>query len=227
MNSPEIKGGWDLMPKTPDLTRNLSTIFDEKYFEDGVRSRVSAYENYRWMPERSIREASSIINNIPFTTVLDYGCAKGFMVYALRLLGKEAHGVDVSDYAVKNCHPRVKDYLTVVETAEDIKGGWDLIIAKDVLEHIPEKNIDETLSEFYKVSDKCLLVIPLGDNDSFRIREYEIDKTHVTKKDEEWWINKIKKSGFKLKHFSYSFGNVKEKWTSTYKYGNGFFIIEK
>jgi len=75
MNSPEIKGGWDLMPKTPDLTRNLSTIFDEKYFEDGVRSRVSAYENYRWMPERSIREASSIINNIPFTTVLDYGCA--------------------------------------------------------------------------------------------------------------------------------------------------------
>ena len=88
MNSLEIKGGWDLIPKTPDLTTNLSTVFDEKYFEDGVRSRVSAYENYRWMPERSIREASSIINNIPFNTVLDYGCAKGFMVYALRLLGK-------------------------------------------------------------------------------------------------------------------------------------------
>jgi 2-polyprenyl-3-methyl-5-hydroxy-6-metoxy-1,4-benzoquinol methylase len=52
----------------------LNTIFDEKYFEDGVRSRVSAYENYRWMPERTIREASSIINAIPFNNVLDYGC---------------------------------------------------------------------------------------------------------------------------------------------------------
>ena len=41
----------------------IKKVFDEKYFEDGVRHRVSAYENYRWMPERSIREASSIINN--------------------------------------------------------------------------------------------------------------------------------------------------------------------
>ncbi len=79
---------------------SLKKVFDEKYFEDGVRSRVSAYENYRWMPERTIREASSIINNIQFDNVLDYGCAKGFMVYAMRLLGKEAYGVDVSEYAV-------------------------------------------------------------------------------------------------------------------------------
>lgn len=102
----------------------------------------------------------------------------------------------------------------------------DLLIAKDVLEHIPEENIDETLNEFYKVCNKSLLVIPLGDNDKFRIREYEIDKTHVTKKDEEWWINKIKNSGFKLKFFDYTFGHVKEKWMN-YPYGNGFFIIER
>jgi 2-polyprenyl-3-methyl-5-hydroxy-6-metoxy-1,4-benzoquinol methylase len=110
---------------------SLKKVFDEKYFEDGVRSRVSAYENYRWMPERTIREASSIINNIQFNTVLDYGCAKGFMVYAMRLLGKEAYGVDVSEYAVTHGHEKVKEYLSVIETTEDIKGGWDLIIAKD------------------------------------------------------------------------------------------------
>ena len=115
---------------------SLKNVFDEKYFEDGVRHRVSAYENYRWMPERTIREASSIINNIQFDKVLDFGCAKGFMVYAMRLLGKEAYGVDVSEYAVSNGHPKVKDYLSVIESAEDVKGGWDLIIAKDVLEHI-------------------------------------------------------------------------------------------
>ena len=82
----------------------MNNIFDEKYFEDGVRNRVSAYENYRWMPERTIREASSIINAIKFDTVLDYGCAKGFMVYAMRLLGKDAYGVDISEYAIENCH---------------------------------------------------------------------------------------------------------------------------
>ena len=75
---------------------DIKKVFDEKYFEDGVRNRVSAYEQYRWMPERTIREASSIINNIEFDKVLDFGCAKGFLVYAMRLLGKDAHGVDVS-----------------------------------------------------------------------------------------------------------------------------------
>ena len=226
MNSPDIKGGWDLIPKTPDLTTNLSTVFDEKYFEDGVRSRVSAYENYRWMPERSIREASSIINNIPFNTVLDYGCAKGFMVYALRLLGKEAHGVDVSDYAVKNCHPRVKEYLTVVETAEDIKGGWDLIIAKDVLEHIPKELIPGVLAELRRRCKTIFVAVPLGDGQRYRIREYEMDITHVTKEPEEWWLTTLVEAGFKIKYFDYEFGHLKENWTKPHPYGNAFIVAE-
>ena len=56
------------------IMEDLKTVFDEKYFEDGVRSRVSAYENYRWMPERTIREASSIINAIHFNNVLGKTC---------------------------------------------------------------------------------------------------------------------------------------------------------
>jgi len=205
-----------------------NNLFNEDYYENGIKKGISGYEKYQWMPTRSIPEAISIIEKIEFESAIDFGCAKGFLVHALNLLGKDAIGVDISEYALNNCLPQVKDKLfSLNKQLSEMNLKTDLLIAKDVLEHIPEENIDETLSEFYKVSDKCLLVIPLGDNDSFRIREYEIDKTHVTKKDEEWWINKIKKSGFKLKSFSYAFGHVKEKWTSTYKYGNGFFLIEK
>jgi len=207
-------------------SHDIKKVFDEKYFEDGVRHRVSAYENYRWMPERSIREASSIINNISFTTVLDYGCAKGFMVYALRLLGKEAYGVDVSDYAVKNCHPRVKDYLTVVETAEDIKGGWDLIIAKDVLEHIPKELIPGVLAELRRRCKTIFVAVPLGDGTRYRIREYEMDITHVTKEPEEWWLTTLVEAGFKIKYFDYEFGHLKENWTVPHPYGNAFIVAE-
>jgi hypothetical protein len=59
---------------------SLKDTFNREYFEDGVRHRVSAYENYKWMPERTIREASSLINNIQFDRVLDFGCAKGFII---------------------------------------------------------------------------------------------------------------------------------------------------
>ena len=207
-------------------SHDIKKVFDEKYFEDGVRSRVSAYENYRWMPERSIREASSIINNISFTTVLDFGCAKGFMVHALRLLGKEAHGVDVSEYAVTNCHPKVKDYLTVVDTAEDIKGGWDLIIAKDVLEHIPKEEIPSVLAALRRRCKTIFVAVPLGDGTRYRIREYEMDITHVTKEPEEWWLTTLVEAGFKIKYFDYEFGHLKENWTVPHPYGNAFIVAE-
>jgi len=205
---------------------NLSEVFDEKYFEDGVRNRVSAYENYRWMPERTIREASSIINNIPFDNVLDYGCAKGFMVYAMRLLGKEAFGVDVSDYAVKNSHPKVRDYLSVIQSAEDIKGGWDLIIAKDVLEHIPKELLPETLAAFRRRCKHLFVAVPLGDGRRYRIREYEMDVTHIIREPEEWWLTTIVEAGFKIKYFDYQFHHLKENWTTNHPHGNAFIVAE-
>lgn len=202
--------------------------FDEDYFENGIKKRISGYESYKWIPSRSIPEAISICERINFESVIDFGCAKGFLVHALSLLNKNAIGVDISEYALNNSLPQVKDKLFLLDKKlSEMNLQSDLLIAKDVLEHIPEGEIDDILSEFYKVSNQVFLVIPLGDNDFFRIAEYEIDKTHVTKKDEEWWINKIKKSGFKLESFSYSFGDIKEKWLPKYKYGNGFFLLKK
>ena len=205
---------------------SLKNVFDEKYFEDGVRHRVSAYENYRWMPERTIREASSIINNIKFDTVLDYGCAKGFMVHALRLLGKEAYGADVSEYAVENCHPKVKEYLQVIETTEQLSGGWDLIIAKDVLEHIPKDLIPSVLSELRRRCKTLFVAVPLGDGKRYRIREYEMDVTHVVREPEEWWLTSIVDAGFKIKYFDYEFGHLKENWTENHPHGNAFIVAE-
>lgn len=205
---------------------NFKDTFNKDYFEDGVRKRVSAYENYRWMPERTIREASSIINNISFQTVLDYGCAKGFMVHALRLLGKDAHGVDVSEYAISNCHPKVKDYLSVIDTTDNIRGGWDLIIAKDVLEHIQKDNIPIILNELRRRCDKIFIAVPLGDDNRYRIREYEMDVTHVVREPEEWWLTTIVNAGFSIKYFDYEFGHLKENWTKPHPYGNCFIIGE-
>ena len=201
-------------------------IFDKDYFEDGVRSRVRAYENYRWMPERTIREASSIINNIEFDSVLDFGCAKGFMVYAMRLLGKDAFGVDVSSYAVENCHPKVKGLLTVIEDKKDIIGGWDLIIAKDVLEHIPKDQILDTLIALRNRCKKIFIAVPLGENDKYRIREYSMDITHVTREPEEWWLTTVVAAGFKIKYFDYQFYHLKENWTVPHPYGNAFIVAE-
>ena len=146
---------------------------------------------------------------------------KGFLVNALRIIGCDAYGEDISEYAVENCHPNVRDYVSLPND-----NVYDLLICKDVLEHIPEENIPDVLQQFKKKSSQFFFVIPLGDNDRFRIREYEVDITHVTKKDEEWWINMFESQGMKLVKFSYSFGSIKEKWVQPHQHGNGFFILE-
>ena len=85
-------------------------LFTKDYYEDGVRKHISGYENYKWMPTRSIPEALDIQNNFEFDTCVDYGCAKGFLVHALRILGSKAYGEDISEYAIEHCYPAVKPY---------------------------------------------------------------------------------------------------------------------
>lgn len=207
----------------------MENLFNEDYYENGIKKKLSGYENYRWIPSRSIPDAISILESINFESALDFGCAKGFLVHALSLItDKRIEGVDISGYAIENCLPQVREKVYHLSgKLSEMNLETDLLIAKDVLEHIPEEEIDEVLGEFHKVSKQCLFVIPLGDNDSFRIREYEIDLTHVTKKDEEWWINKIRKAGFELVSFNYEMGRMKEKWIHEFPYGNGFFHIKK
>lgn len=197
------------------------SVFDRDYYEDGLRKGISGYENYRWMPTRSIPEAIEIRKCFDFNTCVDYGCAKGFLVHALRLLGCDAYGEDISEYALDSSMHEVKPYLSLPNEKR-----YDLLLCKDVLEHVDESNLEDLLYSLKKKSNKHFYTIPLGDDDRFRIREYEVDVTHVTKKDEEWWLNLFYSCGFKLIDFSYSFGSIKNKWVSQYPYGNGFFTLE-
>jgi predicted TPR repeat methyltransferase len=196
--------------------------FNKDYYEDGIRQHLSGYQEYKWMPTRSIPEAIDIKNNFTFDTCVDYGCAKGFLVHALRILGVEAYGEDISEYAISNCHPKVSEFISLPNDKK-----YDLLIAKDILEHVEEQNIPPLLNSFINKANQFFFVIPLGDDNMFRIREYEVDVTHVTKKDEEWWINIFSNNGIKITKFSYSFGSIKNKWIINYPYGNGFFVGEK
>jgi hypothetical protein len=200
----------------------LDNLFTRDYYEDGIKKGISGYENYRWIPTRSYSEAIEIIKRFEFNSVIDYGAAKGFLVHALQQLGKDAYGEDISDYALENCFPNVKDYLSKPSFRKT-----DLLICKDVMEHICQDDTESILKFLYTKANQFLFIIPLGDDDKFRIHEYETDKTHILKKDEDWWISEFKDCGYKIKEFDYSMGRIKEKWTTVYPFGNGFFTLEK
>ena len=88
--------------------RDISLEFGEMYF-DGPREY--GYGGYvydgRWLS--IAQEIISHYDLKPGDRVLDVGCAKGFLVRDLLFScpGLNIFGLDVSTYAIKNCHPDV------------------------------------------------------------------------------------------------------------------------
>ena len=145
---------------------NLKKVFDEKYFEDGVRNRVSAYENYRWMPERTIREASSIINNIQFNTVLDYGCGIGDFIRHLK--GKKIKisdylGVDINENYINLAKDTYKSKnFQTIRNVDQISGKWDVVCAIGVFTwYITKEEFIKTINKLHELSNKYVLITTL------------------------------------------------------------------
>lgn len=200
--------------------------YDETYFERGIQSGVSGYDNYRWMPELTIRMAHHVagfLNLSEKTTLLDYGCAKGYLVKAFRILDIPAFGCDVSRYAIAQCPPDVRGFCRLV-TGNTIPFDdvFDTILAKDVLEHLTEPEIDSFLQAASTRCRRLFHVTPLGDGSRYVIPQYEADVTHIQRQSAAWWVRKFEQFGFSSVSVSTEMKGVKENWTRNYRQGNGF-----
>jgi SAM-dependent methyltransferase len=210
--------------------------YDEDYFERGVALGVSGYMNYTWMPEQTIRMAHHLIRELkigPDETVLDYGCAKGYFVRALRLLDIPAYGVDISPYAIESVPKDVARFCALIDDTDAIaalKGSFDWVISKDVFEHIPAAALEQVLVGLQRYTRRLFLAIPLGksdEKDTFVIPAYHQDVTHITIQPMEWWCALFESCGWTITWSGYQFRGMKENWTKSWAEGNGFFVLTR
>jgi SAM-dependent methyltransferase len=211
----------------------MENIYDEDYFENGIVAGKSCYINYQWMPELTIKMAHNLIKHLEIkegTRVLDYGCAKGFLVKALRILDIEAFGCDISNYAINKVDPEVRNFCKLMkyETSIPFRNKFDWLISKDVLEHMEEKKINRFLDNAHGFTNKMFHIIPLANGqDKYVIPEYELDISHVLRENLNWWKEKFESKGWRIADFKYSVKGIKDNWTSRYKKGNAFFVLAK
>lgn len=208
-------------------------FYDKNYYENGLLSKKSLYENYRWLPELTIPLAEEITtimsgslngDELKSTTILDFGCAKGFLVKAFRELGYTAFGIDVSQYAISESPLEIKGYVRCLDLLkEPLPLEWmpiDYIIAKDVLEHLEKDQLFKQLTKLRTLSNRILVIVPLGDGTKYFIDEYEQDPSHYIKEDLGWWVETLNNYGFQVKG-TYEVGNLKSSWKSHHLKGNG------
>jgi len=211
------------LSKFPD-----GTFFDADYFERGRQTGKSYYENYRWMPRRSFREALAVVDALGLdekSYLLDVGCAKGFLVRALRELEIPADGCDISIYAwgytPDGC------WLSNDDDAWRIrKDSYTHAFMKDVLEHGTRYQILTTLKLVRQVAPALMCVVPMGDHGTYRIPEYHKDMSHVTAENEEWWRRVFSETGWRIYREAEHVPGIKDNWRH-YMNGNRVFFLER
>ena len=192
-------------------------IYGEDYYERGLETGISNYQKYRWIPELTIPMAMTIIDflNIkPTHTILDYGCSKGYLVKSLRLLHRQAWGTDISEYALSKAD---SDTIPFLIPTQNLLQSWyrddfyyDMGICKDVLEHIPEKELIELL-ELIKVK-QLFVVVPLGENGKYRALANGMDVSHIICENEDWWASLFRKCGWVSVYVSTVFPGIKDSY---------------
>ncbi len=204
-------------------------FYDADYFERGKESGKGWLENYRWMPRRTFKEAFAFIDTLNLdesSYVLEVGCAKGFLVKALRTLDIKADGCDISKYALSfapegcwNCED---------ENSWELHKnfGYTHIIIKDMLEHLTKEQLPIMLNNFSKVAKKMMCVIPLGDEGKYRIPEYHLEVSHLIAENAFWWENEFLESDWIVQHCDYHIKGLKDNWYNINPSGNFVFILE-
>jgi SAM-dependent methyltransferase len=205
----------------------MSTLFNEDYFERGIELGISGYTNYRWLPDLTIPMCYRMIQYLGIKEkdlILDFGCAKGYLVKAFRLLHFKAWGYETSKYAIENAPNDVKSYIYWAGSAYILPDHFDWIIAKDVFEHISYETIDSILKSLRQKCKKMFAIIPLANGEEYNVPIYENDKTHIIRESLEWWANEFMEAGFNVLEKTYRVKHIKENYAQ-YEKGNGFFIL--
>lgn len=161
-----------------------SEIFDEYYY------RHDCGTPYERTPEWLgffAGIAEKIIQRINPATVLDAGCAMGFLVEGLREREVEAFGVDISDYAIQKVHPSIKSYCRVGSVLEPLSQRYDLIVCIEVFEHLQPDTCEQAVENLCKASDDILF-------SSSPLDYYEV--THLNVQPPEYWAGLFALHGF-------------------------------
>lgn len=175
--------------------------YDADYFEHGLKSNWN--QGYTWQLFQGLfREtADYLLEMFPeASTFLDMGCAKGFLVAALREKGKEAFGFDHSPWAIQHAVPAARDYLQLADAGSaHYERTFDIVTAFSVFESLTESQIDSALSQLRRWTRQGFLAfIPTLKEDSEVKTAFEdLDLSHVTLRTRSWWHSRFLEAGWR------------------------------
>jgi 2-polyprenyl-3-methyl-5-hydroxy-6-metoxy-1,4-benzoquinol methylase len=133
------------------------------------------------------RIADEIVRSLTPQRVFDAGCAVGFLVAALWDRNVEAHGRDISSYAISEVRADVREYCAVGSITDPIEGDFDVVLCIEVLEHMPEDEAIAAIATMTRAAPRILF--------SSTPSDFE-EPTHVNVRPTLYWLRQFAAAGF-------------------------------
>lgn len=177
----------------------MDQVYNKQYYDQYDMDGTSVnYRESRQLAAFFKEIAQRIAADLRPKTVLDAGCAMGHLVAALRDLGVEAYGIDISEYAISMVREDVRPYCVVGSLADPLPAAlpdrFDLIVSLEVLEHLSETDGQKAIANLCSHTDQFLFC---STPDDFE------DPTHINVQPTAYWADLFARNGL-YRNFDYS-----------------------
>lgn len=142
--------------------RKIARKFSREYF-DG--ERLFGYGGYQYHPrfwQATVRRFRDYYRLSEEVSILDVGCAKGFMLHEFKELmpGITIAGIDISEYAIMEAIETVKPFLRIGNAKklpyED--KSFDLVVSINTIHNLPLEDCKQALYEIQRVSRRYMFI---------------------------------------------------------------------
>ena len=189
-----------LSEKSPEIVK-IARQFGKEFF-DG--DRKFGYGGLKYDPKywsNVVKDFVEYYNIKPDAKILDVGCAKGYMLYDFKRQYPrlEIYGIDISKYAIENCHPKVKDFLKVgdAKNLEFQDNYFDLVISINTVHNLELNDCISSVKEISRVTkENSFITVDAYNNDEEKERMFKWNLTAKTIMSTEDWKDTFKKVSY-------------------------------
>ncbi|TMP43483.1 methyltransferase type 11 [Pseudoalteromonas citrea] len=139
-----------------EADREIARQYGKDFF-DG--DRTYGYGGFHYLPrfwQPVVPDLQAHFGLIPQSSLLDVGCAKGFMLYDLQqhIPGINLKGLDVSEYALEHAKDEVKTLLELgdAKSLPFDDNSFDVVMSINTIHNLEEQECALALKEIERVS---------------------------------------------------------------------------
>jgi hypothetical protein len=145
------------------------------------RTLISEYERkhqisrYGATGHKSLPDILSHVIALSPRSIVDYGCGQSDLIFAL------AGRIPLERFA--RFDPAIPEF------ADKPKGRFDLLVSVDVLEHVPDGEIDVVAAEMAAMATDAILIIDTG---PATVTLSDGRNAHVSQHGGDWWADRLR-----------------------------------